>query len=145
MAMMNVSHVKTSSLAPQPTGPQSAQRPLVRQFCQRVRLIHELGQLAAPEELARGGHHRADVGQRCGRDLLRVADGHALSHNPLHTQQPHPQLILDQLANGFYTPVSQVINIVRTIDAIVDHDYAGHDSGKIICRQSPLADRLLKA
>ena len=46
MGVVNVADLKSGPVARQPAGTQRAQTPLVRQFGERVHLIHELRQLA---------------------------------------------------------------------------------------------------
>ena len=106
------------------------------QLRQRVGLVHELAQLAAAEELTRGRHHRANVDQAQRCDLLRVADGHALAHHPLHAQQPDANLILDQLAHRLDAAVAQVIDVVRAGRADVDLDDAPDDRDHVLVGQS---------
>ncbi len=61
VTVVHIAHVEARPLAPQPAWTQGRQGPLVSELCQGVGLLHELGQLAAAEELADDGHHRADV------------------------------------------------------------------------------------
>ena len=82
---------------------------------QRIRLVHELAQLAGPEELLDGGHHRADVDEALRGDRLGVLGGHALAHHPLQPGEAHADLILDQLAHGAHPAVAEVVDVVGAV------------------------------
>jgi hypothetical protein len=82
---------------------------------QRVGLVHELRQLAGPEELLQGGDHRADVDDRLGGDRVGVLSGQALTHDALHAVQPDPEGLLDQLADGAQPAVAEVLVLVEVI------------------------------
>ena len=82
---------------------------------QGVVLVHELAELAGPEELLDGGHHRTDVDQRLGRDGLDVLGRHALTHDPLHAGEADPDLVLDQLTDRTDPAVGEVVLIVDAV------------------------------
>src|SRR5208282_3614905 len=48
---MDVANLKPGAIAREAARPQGGQTPLVRQFSQRVDLVHELGKLAAAKEI----------------------------------------------------------------------------------------------
>ena len=85
----------------------------MREFGQRVRLVHELRELAAAEELLHGRHHGTDVDERAGRGLRRIGDGHALAHDALHAHEADAELLLDELAHGAHAAVAEVVDVVR--------------------------------
>lgn len=64
MGIMNVADFEPCAFTGQTTGAEGGETALMSQLCQRVRLVHELGQLGASEEFADGCHHRADIDQR---------------------------------------------------------------------------------
>ncbi len=92
------------------------------EFGQRVGLIHKLGELRAAEELPDRGHYRADVDQDAGGDGLGAQDAHPLPDHPLQAQQADAKLVLNQLADGAYPAVAQVVNVVRAVVAVVNQD-----------------------
>src|SRR5439155_8928332 len=75
---VDVADLEPGPLAAQTAGAQRRQAAPVGETGQRVRLVHELGELAGAEELLDGGDHRPDVDERLGRDGLDVLGGHAL-------------------------------------------------------------------
>ncbi len=118
VGMVYVPDFETSPLTRKPARTQSAQPPFVRQLRQRIGLIHKLGQLAGAEELLDRRNHRADIDQRHGRDDIHVLDGHPLPDHPLHTAEPNPKLVLQELAHGFQPAVAQMVDVIGEADAV---------------------------
>ena len=112
---MHVADLEPGALARQAARAEGRQAPLVREPGERVRLVHELRQLAGPEELLDRGHDRPDVDERLGRDGLHVLGRHALAHDPLHPRQADPDLVLDQLAHRAQAPVAEVVDVVGLV------------------------------
>src|SRR5256885_16177584 len=81
------------------------------QLVERVRLLHELAQLRAAEELLDRGHDRPDVDELLGRRLLGLDDGHALANDPLHPEEADAELALDQLADGANPAVAKEVGV----------------------------------
>src|SRR5439155_1435628 len=73
VGVVHVADIEAGALTRKAAGPQRREAPLVGQLRQRVGLVHELRQLAGPEELLDRRHHRAGVVDRrrvTGADLL---------------------------------------------------------------------------
>jgi hypothetical protein len=90
----------------------------VRESGERVRLVHELRELAGPEELLDGGHDRPDVDERLRRDLLHVLRRHALADHTLHAREADAELVLDQLADRTDAPVAEVVDVVHVVAGV---------------------------
>ena len=112
---------------------------------QGVSLLHELGQLAAAEELTDNRHHRADVDQSHGGDLLWVADAHAFLHHPLHAPEPDTQLVLDKLAHGLNPSVAQVVYVIGLFHPVVDADHALHQLDQVFLGDGTPLKRYIQA
>ena len=82
---------------------------------QRVRLVHELAELAGAEELLDRRDDRPDVDERLRRDRLDVLGRHALAHDPLHPRETDAHLVLDELADRPHTPVAEVVDVVAEV------------------------------
>ena len=126
---MHVSHLETGALTRQTTRAEGREATLVRETRERVRLVHELRELRGAEELLDRRHHRPDVDERLRRDRLDVLGRHALAHDALHAAEAHPQLVLDQLADGAHPAVAEVVDVVGevTLIAVVQlHDVRDH-------------------
>ena len=117
---MDVTDLKSGPLSGQTAGAQGGKTPLVGQLCQRIVLIHELGQLGASEKLLYRRGHGLDIDQGLGGDAVHVLGRHPLPHHSLHTGQTDAVLILEQLAYGADPPVAQMINVVRSADLLFE-------------------------
>src|SRR5690606_1989384 len=88
---------------------------LVAQLGQRVDLVLELAELAAPEELAQGGHDRPAVDELLGRGGVGVAEQHALAHAARHAPEADADLVGDELAYGADAAVAEVVDVVDLV------------------------------
>ena len=91
----------------------------MRKLCQRIVLIHELGQLGTSEELLDRCRYRTDIHQSLRRSHLDVLNSHPLLDDSLHPGQTDSELILKQLAYGSQSSVAQVVDIVHVSYAVV--------------------------
>ena len=112
---VNVTNLEACPFPRQAPWPESREAALVGKPRQRVVLVHELTQLAGPEELLDGSDHGADVDQGLRRDRLDVLGRHALAHHPLHTGQADADLVLDQLADRADAAVGEVVLVVESV------------------------------
>ena len=134
VAGVHVSHLEPGALTRQTARPEGREAALVGEAGQRVRLVHELAELAGPEELLDRRHHRADVDQGLRRDRLDVLGGHALAHDPLHAREPDAHLVLDELADRAHPAVAEVVDVVGVVVGVVvvelhDVRHRGEDVG----------------
>src|SRR5260221_3492663 len=129
---MFIASREAGTFARWPAATQRRETPLEADLGQGVRLLHELGELAAAKELAHRRHHGANVNQGIGRRLARLLDAHALLYDALHAQQADTKLGLDQFSDAAHPAIAQVINVVFTSVPIVQSDEAAHDIDKII-------------
>ena len=127
MRRVDVTHLEARPLARQTARAEGREAPLVGEAGQGVGLVHELRELAGPEELLDGRDHRTDVDQRLGRDGLDVLGGHALAHDPLHAREADPDLVLDQLAHRPDPAVAEVVDVVLPVVGLVGVEL--HDVG----------------
>ena len=58
MGWMNVAHFESSPFPTKTSRTESRQTPFVRQFCERIRLIHELRKLRTAKEIPDNGAER---------------------------------------------------------------------------------------
>ena len=108
---MHVPHFKARPLPGKASRTQCGQPPLVGQFRKRVGLVHELGELAAAEELLHGRDHGARVNKGTRRRLVRIRHVHAIADGALHAKQPDAELLLDELeGEGLTWPPPQPSN-----------------------------------
>ena len=60
------------------------------------------------------------------------ADGHALLDDPLHSDQAHAELVLEQLADGTHTAVAEVVDVVRLTVPVVQLDDLADDRHEVL-------------
>ena len=132
MAVVHVADVESGALTRESARPHGAEATLVPQLGQRIGLVHELGQLAAAEELLDRGGNRTRVDEPRGRGFGRVLDAHAFLDHPLHPEQADPELLGQQLANRAHAPVAKVVDMVGlSLLDIEAHDFAHDDRQQV--------------
>ena len=112
VAVVDVADVEPGALARQAARAEGAEAPLRRELGERVRLVHELAQLAAAEELLHRRHDRPDVDERVRRRLVDLLDRHALADDALHAQEADAEGVLDELAVRADAAIAEVVDVV---------------------------------
>src|SRR5258708_13252384 len=116
---MNVADFEPGALPGETARPKGRETALVRDLGERIRLIHELRELRRSEELLDGRDDRLGVDQvvrHGGVDVL--VDGHLFLDGPLHAHQTDAELVLEELADGTYTPVAPVVHVFAPSPAL---------------------------
>ena len=139
---MHVAHGEGSAVAVEAAGAEGGEAALVRQFRQRVGLVHELRELAAAEELLDGRGDRADVDQILRAHLVQVLNGHALLDHALQAGQAHADLVLQKLAHGAHAAVAEVVDVVHIADAVEEAELVA-DGGNDVVHQHVLGHELI--
>src|SRR5207244_734683 len=129
---VHVTAVDARALAREATRTERRQAALVGELVERVRLLHELRELRAAEELPDRGDDRPDVDELLRRRLLGLDDRHALTHHALHAEQADAELALDELADRAHAAVAEVIDVVGRTLAVVELDDPPDDSHEIV-------------
>src|SRR5919112_4087611 len=119
MAVVDVADVESGPLARQATRAEGREAALRGELGKRVRLVHELRQLAAAEELLHRGDDRPDVDERVRGRLVDLLDRHPLADDPLHPEEADPERILDQLAVRSDPAVAEMVDVVLRMQAAV--------------------------
>ena len=145
MAVVDVADVEPGALAREAARAEGRQAALRGQLGQRVRLVHELAELAAAEELLHRRHDRADVDERVRGRLVDLLDRHALAHDALHAQQADPERVLDQLAVGADAAVAEVVDVVLGVEPAVALDQVADDRGDVLAGDRAAVARQLDA
>ena len=120
MGIVYVADLEACAVTGQAAGAESRQTAFVRQLCQRVVLIHELGQRRGAKELLDGCHHRTDVDERLRRHHFHVLglQRHALTDDALHAGKADAELVLQQLAHTADPAVAQMVDVVHRAHAV---------------------------
>ena len=120
MGIMHITGFKTGALAGQASRTHGGKTTFVCQFGERVRLVHELGQLWTAEELPDRSNHRSGINQNTGSRNFDGDGAHAFLGDSFQAQQTDTKLILNQFANGTDTPIAQMVDIIFGIFTIID-------------------------
>src|SRR6266699_1379990 len=137
---VHVADFESGAFARQTAGPEGRKAPLVRDFAERVGLIHELAELRRAEELADRGHDRLGVHQ-----VVRHGRGHFLVHThlfldgALHPDQADAELVLEQLSDRADAAVAKMVDIVDQSDILAQLEQVldGRDKIRIGRRYRP--------
>src|SRR5438067_5454585 len=112
---MHVAHFEARSVAAQATWPESREPALVRQLREWIRLVHELRELRAPEEIADHRAERLRVNQLLRRHAVDVdvEQRHALFHETLRARETDTALVGEQFAHRPHSAAAEVIDIIQ--------------------------------
>ena len=99
--------LRTCAFTGQTARAEGAQTAFVRDFCQRVGLVHELGQLAGTKEFFDSSDDRTDVDQDLRRNAFGILDGHAFADDAFHTGQADAELVLQEFADAAQAAVAR--------------------------------------
>ena len=142
---MYVTNFEACTVSAQAAWPESRKTPLVRQFRQRIGLIHELAQLRTTEEIANDCRKRLGVDELLRRHPfdVHVEQRHTLLHESLGAGKSHAALVRKQFAYGTNTTGAQMIDVVQTARTGAQLDEILHRADEIFIRQNPLIRRNL--
>ena len=107
VGMMDVADFEPCAFTGQTARAEGAQTAFVRDFCQRVGLVHELGQLAGTKEFFDSSDDRTDVDQDLRRNAFGILDGHAFADDAFHTGQADAELVLQEFADAAQAAVAR--------------------------------------
>ena len=146
VSRVNVANFESGAFTRQTAGTQGRKTPLVRDFAERVGLVHELRKLRTAEELADRRHHGLGVHQvvRHGRGHFLV-HGHLFLDGALHADQADAELVLEQLAHRADAAIAKVVDVVHRADVLAQLQQVldrRHEVGRI---ERALFERRLQA
>ncbi len=113
VGVVHVADLEARAVAGEAARSEGGEASLVGQLGQRIRLIHELAQLARPEERL---DHRADgagVHEVVRGDVLRVLQAHPLANDARHAGETDVELIGEELAHRTHPAVAEMVDVVR--------------------------------
>ena len=141
-AVVRVVHVadfETSTVTRKTAGTEGRQTALVRDFGQRVDLVHELRKLRSAEERIDHRRERLGVDQIDRREDFVVTHVHTLADGTCHTHETYRKLVRKLLAHRADTTVREVVDIVHLGFRVDELDQVLDDGDDILARQR--ADR----
>src|SRR5690606_509198 len=107
---VHVAHFKAGAFTGKTARAKGRDTALVGNLGQRVRLVHELRQLARAEELLDGSRNGLGVDQVVRHEVFGLGLAQTLTHRTLDTNQTGPELVLGEFADTAHPTVAQVID-----------------------------------
>ena len=114
----------------------------MRQLRERIRLIHELRELRAAEEIADDRAERFRIDQLLRRHAVDVdvEQRHALFHETLRAGETDAALIGEQFANGADAAAAEMIDVIERAFAAAQIDQILDRGDEILVGQNALAE-----
>ncbi len=139
---MHVADFEARAIAAQTAWPEGRETALVRQLRERIRLIHELRELRAAEEVANHRAQRLRIDQLLRRHAVDVdvEQGHALLHETLRAGETDAALIGEQFAHGPDAAAAEVIDVVERAFAAAQTDQILDRADEILVGHDALAE-----
>ncbi len=139
VAVVHVAHFQLRALPGEAARPQRRKPPLRRELRERIRLIHELAELAGAEEALDGGGDRLYREDDLRDDGVAVQRRHPLLGHLLHAQKAHAKLAVQKLAHAPDALVLQVVNVVNRMPlrALGKVDDVAQDAHHVLTRDGP--------
>ena len=129
---VHVAHFEAGALAREPARTQRRNAALVGDLGQRVRLVHELRQLRAAEELLDRRRDRLRVDQVVRQQVLALGLAQALLHRALDAHEAGAELVLGELAHRAHAAVAEVIDVVDLAAAVAQLDQDLDDGDDVV-------------
>ena len=136
LRVVHVAHFEAGTLAGEAARSERRQTTLVRQFGERIGLVHELRELRRAEERLNDGGDGARIHEIVEGDLLGIrVDRHPLLDQSRHTRETNGELVGDQLAHRPDPAIAQLIDIVHITAAFVEFHELPHDLDEVFLRE----------
>ena len=132
---VNVADFEACALARQATRAKRRHATLVRDFRQRVVLVHELRQLARTEEFLDGRGDRLRVDHFLRHQAFGLGLRQALLDGALDAHQADAECVLRHLADAAHAAVAEVVDVVDRAVAVADVDQRLQDVEDVVLVQ----------
>ena len=119
---MHVAHFEAGAFARQTTRAKCRNATLVRDFRQRVVLVHELRELRGAEEFLHRGRDRLGVDHFLRHERLGFRDRQALLDGALDAHEADAEGVLRHFADAAHAAVAEVVDVVHAAFAVADAD-----------------------
>ena len=114
---MNVANLKACAFTTQTARTECGKSAFVRQFAQRIMLIHKLRELRTSEKFFYRRNDGTNIYQELRSNNFGILNGHTLANDAFHSCHTDSELILQEFAHTANAPISQMIYIVRVSNA----------------------------
>src|SRR5205814_2956249 len=142
MRRMHVTHFESRAIARKTARPESREPALVRQFRERVGLIHELRELGTAKEIANDRAERFGIDQLLGRHAVDVdvEQRHALLHETLRPRETDAALVREQFAHRPDAAAAEMIDVIQRAFAAAQIDQVFDRADEILVGNDPPAE-----
>ncbi len=121
---VHVAHFEAGPLAVQAARAEGRQPPLVREHRERIRLVDDLRQLAAAEEVLDRRRDALRIDQAARRHVLDVLEAHPLLHGAAKLQEALAHFVGRQLVDRPQAAIAQVVDVVDVRIGVAGHQLA---------------------
>ncbi len=142
---MNIAHLKPGAVSGESPGTQGRKPTFVSQLRQRIGLVHKLREAGTAKELPYSSNHCTVVNQSVRGSRSGSQKTHSFLDRSLHTKQPHPEMALQEFPYCSYTPIAQMIYVIRGIQAIINQDETTHNGHQVLRGERLVCERAVKA
>ena len=142
---MHVANFESGTLAGQAAWAEGGNAALVRDFRQRIVLVHELRELRGAEEFLHRGRHRLRVDHLLRHDRFALGDGQALLDGALDAHQTDAEGVFRHFTDAAHAAIAEVIDVVHMAVAVADVDQGLHDLDDVFLAQDARARDFLAA
>ena len=131
---MDVADFESSAITAETAWPEGGETALVSQLGERIRLIHELAQLAAAKEVTNDSAERLRINELLRRDLIRVGikQCHALADETLCASEADAALVGEKLTHGANAAAAEVVDVIGHTITRTEADEVFHRGDKIV-------------
>ena len=131
---MHVTNFKSGAITAEASWPEGGETAFVSQFRKRVRLIHELAQLATTKKVADNGAQGFRINEllRCDLICVDIKQCHALANETLCAGETHTALVRKKFTNSSDAAATEVINVIGHPVSATKANEILHRSDKII-------------
>ena len=136
VSVVNVTYLKSGTLTRQTTRTESRHTTFVRNFSQRIRLVHKLRQSIRSKEWIDYGRNSLGVDQINRSKHFIIAYVHTFTNRTRHTSQTNSKLIRQLLSYSTYTTVTQMVNIIHIGLRVNQLDQVLNDFNNIFLRKN---------
>ncbi len=131
--IVNVTDFEACTFTRKTTRTESGKTTLVREFRQRVHLIHELRELARTEERLDDGVHRTGIHQVTRSRRFVIAGSEVFTNDTAHAGKAHRELVCDKFTHRTGATVAQVVDIIEhiTVGIAVETDHVFNNAEEV--------------
>ena len=133
--IVDVTHFEACAFSVKTAGTECGKLSLVRKFCDRVVVIHELRQLRTSEELFDNAGNGLDVDEGLCLVIARILrNGHTLFDDSVKSCHTDTELVLEQFAYRSDSAVCKVVDIVGHAETVYESEVVANGRNDIVER-----------